>query len=197
MKTKKNLLFALIGSVLTLFSASGGIPPVNADFMARNSVREQITGALKDVEASENEVVWVYFTVNNKKEFILADVKGENLKLTEKVKNELQKEFIRVPYELIGKYSIKVRFENQESVSFTMEHDTEARTKIAEALNSLNTSETGKVTVFFNILNNRIQVKRVEGQNPQFATIVENYLKNTDINLSSGTNGYYSLPVKF
>ena len=111
MKIVKFFSIALVGSFLVASSVLANDVVKSTDSKtAENSIREQVAGALSQVNANDNSVVYVYFSVSETKGFELVDVKGNDAELTDKVKSVLASEAIVTTAVLDGKYSVKVRF---------------------------------------------------------------------------------------
>ncbi|NJO70222.1 MAG: hypothetical protein HC830_13900 [Bacteroidetes bacterium] len=125
------------------------IPPVKAIASAKDAIRQQIVFALNDLDVNQNQEVMVFFKVGKAKEFVLLKVEGENPALVKKVETELRKESIRVPMILEGAYYLKVRFLKDGIENEIVKPEELLRDQLAEKLSSIETSESGKVSVTF------------------------------------------------
>lgn len=196
MKKGKFFVTAILSGVMFVSSvfATEGNKPAMASSDAKNVVREQIVKALSDISALDQEVV-IKFKVSDNSRFEIVNVEGQDKDLVSTVKEELKNEKIAVPAGLDGFYSIKVRFTDHEVVK----EDAAAvlRSQLADALSSVNASESASVNVQLYINNNTLKVKKVEGSDKNLASAVETTLSKSSIVPPAELAGTYNVTVKF
>ena len=118
MKIVKFFSVALVSSFLVASSVlANDIASSKTDVKsAENVVRDQLAGALSQVSTNSDSEVFVYFKVSSKDGFKLLDVKGADSELASEVKSTLASKSIAAPASLDGKYLVKVKFTNSDSL---------------------------------------------------------------------------------
>ncbi len=195
MKSVKFLVSAIISGMLcipSVFAIEGEKP---GEVLSKNEVREQIVAALSDISAINQEIT-IKFMVSDKKSFELLSVEGESRNLVEVVKSELSRENISIPKDMEGVYSLKIRFSETEDVKVE-DASTTMRNLIANALSDVSVAEPASVKLAFSVVNNKMIVKKVEGNNKAVVSSVESALENSEIILPAELAGNYQLTVKF
>jgi hypothetical protein len=196
MKKVKFFVTALLSGVMFVSSvfATEGDKPAMASADASNVLRERIVRALSDISALDQEVV-IKFKVSTDNRFEVVSVDGQDKDLVNSVKAEFKNEKISVPAGLDGLYSVKVRFTDHEVVK---EDASEVlRNQLADALSTVNVSESASVNVQLYINNNTLKVKKVEGSDKSLASAVETTLTNSSIVPPAELAGTYNVTVKF
>lgn len=112
MKVVKFFSIAVVSSFLTVSSMlASDVKGTNVEVKsAENSIREQVAGALSQVKADDNSVVYVVFSVSSSKGFEVVNVNSVNAALANEVKSVLTSQSISTSALVDGKYLLKVRF---------------------------------------------------------------------------------------
>jgi hypothetical protein len=205
MKTIKFFIVACLSTVLfsnTIF-ANGSASAEEKGAKAEELIRSQILYTFSDVNVEDNLVVYVLFSVDKEKGFAVKEVSSFDQSFATMVKTKLSKSNISAPASLEGDYLIKIRFVPSENAlasgkSYTSVNGTDVlRSIIADNMNSINTLEKGSVNVKFNVKDNSVSVKAIDGENNKLVKTVDEALKSAKLNAPEGIAGNYQIKVTF
>ncbi len=195
MKVLNFIPITLLSSILVVSTAFGnnGSKTTSCDI----SVRDQIGASLSEVSVDNNGIVFIYFNASPKDGFKLLQVKGSDNNLVQSVKRQLEKGSFVVPDCMVGSFILKIKIDNNIFTDNSVPADEVLRNIISDELPKVNVPK-GSITLYFNVDENKLDVKRVEGTDKSLVSLVENSLNNSTVILPNEIAGKnFKIEMKF